>query len=297
MDVVTGAFSFTGRYIAARLLEAGREVRTVTRRQESESPFGDRVRSFPPDPDGIAAALDGAETLYNTYWIRFPSASTSFEDAVRNSVALFDAARAAGVQRVVQLSVSNAAAGSPYAYFRGKAAVDEALAASGLSHAIVRPTLVFGDGEVLLNNVAWLLRRLPVFVVPRAPCRIRPIAAEDLAELCVEAGRDDQNVAFDAAGPDELGFEELVRLVRSAVGSRAVVARGGRRPVLALTRALGLVTRETLLTAEELGALADDLLTSDEAPRGTSRVEDWVVANAQALGRQLATGERRPWPR
>ena len=124
----------------------------------------------------------------------------------------------------------------------------------------------------------------------RSPPRTSP-------QLCVEAGRDDQNIAFDAAGPDELGFEELVRLVRSAVGSRAVLARGGRRPVLALTRALGLVTRETLLTAEELGALADDLLTSDEAPLGTSRVEDWVVANAQALGRQLATGERRPWPK
>jgi uncharacterized protein YbjT (DUF2867 family) len=297
VDVVTGAFSFTGRYIAARLLEAGREVRTVTRRQDSESPFGDRVRSFPPDPDGIVAALDGAETLYNTYWIRFPNASTTFEHAVRNSVALLDTARAAGVQRVVQLSVTNAAASSPYAYFRGKAGVDEALAASGLSHAIVRPTLVFGDGEVLVNNVAWLLRRLPVFVVPRAPCRIRPIAVEDLAELCVEAGRGEQDVSFDAAGPDELGFEELARVVRSAVGSRAVVARGGRRSVLALTRALGLVTRETLLTAEELGALADDLLTSDEAPRGTRRIEDWVVANAQALGRQVATGERRPWPK
>ena len=131
MDVVTGAFSFTGRYIAARLLEAGREVRTLTRRPESESPFGDRVRAFPLDPDGIAAALDGAETLYNTYWIRFPNASTSFEDAVGNSVALFDAARAAGVRRVVQLSVTNAAAGSPYAYFRGKAAVEEALAGVG----------------------------------------------------------------------------------------------------------------------------------------------------------------------
>lgn len=297
MDVVTGAFSFTGRYIAARLLEAGREVRTVTRRQESESPFGDRVRTFPPGPDGIAAALEGAEALYNTYWIRFPNDSTSFEDAVRNSAALFDAARAAGVRRVVQLSVTNASAGSPYAYFRGKAAVEEALAGSGLSHAIVRPTLVFGDGEVLVNNVAWLLRRLPVFVVPSAACRIRPIAAGDLAELCVEAGSGEQDVAFDAAGPDELGFEELVRLVRSAVGSRAVVARGGRRPVLALTRTLGLVTRETLLTAEELGALTDDLLTSDEPPRGTSRVEDWVVDSAQALGRQLAAGERRPWPK
>jgi uncharacterized protein YbjT (DUF2867 family) len=297
VDVVTGAFSFTGRYVAARLIEAGREVRTLTRRPACESPFGDRVRAFPLDPDGIAAALDGAETLYNTYWIRFPDASTSFADAVGSSVALFDAARAAGVRRVVQLSVTNAADGSPYAYFRGKAAVEEALAGSGLPHAIVRPTLVFGDGEVLVNNVAWLLRRLPVFVVPRAPCRLRPIAAEDLAELCVEAGRSEKDVAFDAAGPDELGFEELVRLVRSAVGSRAVGVHGGRRPVLTLTRALALVARETLLTEDELGALANDLLTSDEPPRGTSRLADWVAANAEFLGRQLATGERRPWPK
>jgi NADH dehydrogenase len=296
VDVVTGAFSFTGRYVAARLLESGREVRTLTRRPRGESPFGGRVQAFPLDFSD-PAPLRGVDTIYNTYWIRFPDSSTSFEDAVRKSVALFDAARAAGVRRIVQLSVTQASGDSPYAYFRGKAAVEAALAASGLSHAIVRPTLVFGDGEVLVNNVAWLLRRLPLFLLPGAACRLRPIAAEDLAALCVEAGRDEDNVTFDAAGPDELAFEDLVRLVRDAVGSRAAVVHGGARTVRSLTQALGFVTRETLLTADELRALADDLLTSGEPPRGTRRIADWVTANAAFLGRQLATGDGRPWPK
>jgi NADH dehydrogenase len=295
VDVVTGAFSFTGRYVAARLLDSGREVRTLTHRPQSESPFGDRVQAFPldfSDPE----PLRGADTLYNTYWIRFPDEATSFEDAVAHSVALFEAARTAGVRRVVHLSVAHAAPDSPYAYFRGKAAVEAALAASGISHAIVRPTLVFGDGEVLVNNIAWLLRRLPVFVVPRTACRIRPIAAEDLAALCVEAGHGEEDVTFDAAGPEELSIEALVRAVRETVGSRAVLLRGGRRAVLALTRILGALSRQTLLTPEELGGLADDLLTSAEPPRGTARFADWVQESAPSLGRRLATGERRPWP-
>jgi uncharacterized protein YbjT (DUF2867 family) len=295
VDVVTGAFSFTGRYIAARVLKSGRDVRTLTRRPQSESPFGDRVQAFPPDFSD-PEPLRGADTLYNTYWIRFPDGSTTFEDAVARSVALFGSAREAGVRRIVQLGVVNASPDSPYAYFRGKAAVEAALAASGISHAIVRPTLVFGDGEVLVNNIAWLLRRLPVFVLPRAACRLRPVAAEDLATLCVEAGLGEKDVTVDAAGPDELTLEELVRTVREAVGSRAALLHGGRRSLLALTRGLSVMTRETLLTAEELGALVDDLLTSSEPPRGTKRFADWARESAPSLGKRLATGERRPWP-
>jgi uncharacterized protein YbjT (DUF2867 family) len=295
VDVVTGAFSFTGRYVAARLLDSGREVRTLTRRPQSESPFGDRVRAFPLD-FADPGPLRGADTLYNTYWIRYPAGATSFEDAVAHSVALFAAARAAGVRRVVQLSVAHASPASPYAYFRGKAAVEAALAESGISHAVVRPTLVFGDGEVLVNNIAWLLRRLPLFMLPRAACRLRPIAAEDLADLCVEAAIGEERVTFDAAGPEELRFEELVRAVRTAVGARAALLRGGRRTILALTRGLSVVARETLLTPEELNALADNLLTSAAPPRGTKRFADWLQESAPDLGRRLATGDRRPWP-
>ena len=298
MDVVTGAFSFTGRYIAARLLDEGRSVRTLTRRPQAESPFGDRVETFPldfSDPEALVEALRGADTLYNTYWIRFPDREATFAAAVRNSAGLLEAARAAGVRRVVQLSVTGAAPDSPYAYFRGKAEVEAALAGSGLSHAVVRPTLVFGNGEVLVNNVAWLLRRLPLFVLPTAACHVQPIAADDLAELCLEAGAGTSDTVLDAAGPDTFAFEEVVRLVRGAVGSRSALVHAGPRTTLALTRALGLCLRQTLLTPEELGALADDLLTSDEPPRGTTRFADWLASSAPLLGARLASGERRPW--
>jgi uncharacterized protein YbjT (DUF2867 family) len=299
VDLVTGAFSFTGRYVAARLLAEGRDVRTLTRRPRSESPFGDRVETRPldfSDHGALVAALRGADTLYNTYWIRFPDRETTFDAAVRNSVTLFEATRAADVRRVVQLSVTGAADDSPYGYFRGKAAVEAGLAESGIPHAIVRPTLVFGDGEVLVNNIAWLLRHLPVFLLPGRGCRVQPVAAEDVAELCLEAARSPSGTTLDAAGPDVLELEEMVRQVRSTVPSRARVLRASPRAGLALARALGAVTRQTLLTPEELGALGDDLLTSSEPPRGSRRFADWLAASAPHLGRRLASGERRPWP-
>jgi uncharacterized protein YbjT (DUF2867 family) len=299
VDVVTGAFSFTGRYVAARLLEDGREVRALTRKPQSDSPFGGRVEAFPldfADRDALATALRGADTLFNTYWIRAPDRLTTFESAVRRSEGLVEAARLAGVGRIVQLSVTQAALDSPYGYFRGKAAVEAALARSGISYAIVRPTLVVGDGEVLVNNIAWLLRHLPLFVLPGRGYRVQPVAAEDVAELCLEVADARADVTLDAAGPDVLELEELVRHVRGAVGSRAAVVRAGPRVTIALARALGAVARQTVLDHEELGALGDDLLTSGEPPRGTRRFADWLAASAPHLGRRLASADRRPWP-
>jgi uncharacterized protein YbjT (DUF2867 family) len=299
VDVVTGAFSFTGRYIATRLLELGREVRTLTRRPAAESPFGERVEAFPldfRDEAALARSLRGAETLYNTYWIRFPRGGETFEGAVANTLALLRAATEAGVRRVVQLGVTNAASESPLPYFRGKAAVEAALRDSGLSHAVVRPTLVFGRGEVLVNNVAWLLRRLPLFVVPGSGrYAVQPVAAEDVAALCVQAAETAEILVIDAAGPDVFSFEELVRLIRGAVGSRAALAHGSPRVALALSGLVGLAARETLVTRDELDGLRASLLVSAEPARGTSRFEDWLAASAPSLGLRLASDVRRPW--
>jgi NADH dehydrogenase len=118
MDVVTGAFSFTGRYVAARLLELSREVRTLTRHPQTASPFGARVEAFPLDfdLDTLTERLRGADTLYNTYWIRSPRGTVTFERVLDDTVTLLSAARKAGVRRVVQLSVSNASASSTLPY-------------------------------------------------------------------------------------------------------------------------------------------------------------------------------------
>ena len=171
LDVVTGAFGFTGRHIAQRLLESGRSVRTLTGRPHlkgtAADPFRGQVEAVPFNFDrrapALVDALDGVDTLYNTYWVRFASGEVTFDKAVQNSQALVQAARAAGVRRLVHVSITNPATESPLPYFRGKGLVEQAIRESGLSYAIVRPALLFGDGDILLNNIAWALRRFPVF--------------------------------------------------------------------------------------------------------------------------------------
>ena len=298
MDVVTGAFSFTGRYVAARLLELGRAVRTLTRHPQSASPFGARVEAFPLDFDlnTLAERLRGADTLYNTYWIRSPRGNLTFERVLDNTAILLDAARQAGVRRVVQLSVSNASASSPLPYFRGKALAEEALSSSGLSYAIVRPLLVFAREDVLVNNIAWLLRRLPLFVVPGSGrYTLQPVAVEDVAELAVEVGSGTEPTVMDAAGPDIFSFEEFVRLVREAVGSRAAIVHGSPRLALGLSALTGKILRDTLVTRAELAGLMQDLLTSQAAPTGTRRFADWLGENADSVGQSYVSERLRNW--
>ena len=299
MDVVTGAFSYTGKYIAEQLLAADREVRTLTRHPQSASPFGERVRAFPLDFDdlaGLTETLRGADTLYNTYWIRFPRGDYTFERAVENNRILLNVAHEAGVRRVVYLSVSNASSSSPLPYFRGKGQVEEAHAASGLSYGIVLPTVVFAREDVLINNIAWILRRLPLFVVPGSgEYPIQPVAAEDVAELAVEMGRADDRRVVDALGPDVLSYEELVRLVRDTIGSRARIVHAPSSVAAALGGALGAVLRDTLITKDEIAALTAGLLATSSAPTGARRFADWLAENAGSVGASYTSEIRRKW--
>jgi uncharacterized protein YbjT (DUF2867 family) len=286
VDVVTGAFSYTGRYIANVLLERGRTVRTLSR---SPAPAGSPVESFTlqfADEAALAEALDGADVLYNTYWIRFERGSETFARAVANTRVLLRAASRAGVRRVVHVSVTRASAGSPFPYFRGKAAVEGAVQESGLSHAIVRPTWIFGPNDILVSNVAWLLRRFPVFLVPSGRgYEVQPVAVEDVASLCVDAGGRTVDERFDAAGPERLTFEDVIRLLRAVVRSRARVVHGPPRAILGLARLFDLFARDVLLTREELEGLRAGLLTSDEAPRAARSFRAWAEENADLLGR------------
>jgi uncharacterized protein YbjT (DUF2867 family) len=299
MDVVTGAFSYTGRYIAARLLELGREVRTLTRHPQSSSPFGQRVEARPlefEDVEALTRSLAGADTLYNTYWIRFPRDGLTFERAVENTAVLLRAARAAGVRRVVHVSVSNPSRSSPLPYFRGKALAEEAHVSSGLSYGIVRPTLVFGREDVLVNNIAWILRRLPLFVLPGSgEYTLQPVAVEDVAELAVETGLAEKPLVVDSAGPDVLSFVGLVELVRETVGSRARIVRANPRVTVALGRVLGAVMRDTLITRGELAGLMQGLLTSHSPPTGKRGIADWLEQNAESVGSSYTSELRRNW--
>ena len=274
--IVTGAFSYTGRYVAGRLLAEGVSVRTLTNRPDRDDPFGGQVPAAPldfSDLDGLCRSMQGAGVLYNTYWVRFGRGLTTFDQAVANSKLLLDAAARAGVGRIVHFSVANASTESRFPYFRGKGQVEEILQDLGIPYAIIRPTLVFSEGDLLLNNMAWALRRFPVFpVFGKGDYQIQPIYAGDLVAQAVAAGSQNENTVADAAGPDTFTFEELLRLLAKAVNARVRLVHTPPSLGFALTRLVGLILRDTVLSRDEVDGLMGELLTSHAAPAGTTRL-------------------------
>ncbi len=295
-DVVTGAFSYSGAAIARELLAAGRHVRTLTGhpdRRGTNSQVEVKPLRF-DDPIHLTESLQGATTLYNTYWVRFARGSIDHETAVANSRTLFHAARQAGVERIVHLSITNPDIASPYPYFRGKAQVERILAEIGVSYAVLRPAILFGGDGVLLNNIAWLLRRLPVFAIGgRGDYRIRAIHIDDLAKLAVSKGAERTNAVLDAVGPERPTFRELVDMIRLATRARSAVVHVPQPAIPLLSSILNVIVHDKLITREECHAMTDGLADTDGPPTGATSISQWIAENGQTLGVQYANELKR----
>jgi NADH dehydrogenase len=293
LNVVTGAFGYTGKYLTRRLLAMGKRVKTLTGHPDRPSPFGDQVSVAPfnfDDPAALAESLRGAATLYNTYWVRFNRGSVTFDLAIENTRKLFEAAREADVRRVVHVSIANPSEDSPLAYYKGKALLEKSLTESGLAYGIVRPTVIFGDEDILINNIAWLLRRFPVFAVLGAgDYRLQPIFVEDMAELMADVGGRDENVIVDAAGPEVYTFDMLLRLIKKTVRSRSWIVHAPPGLGLFLSQLIGAVVGDVLLTREEVYGLMGDLLVSSGAPAGRTRLSEWLAQHADTVGAHYAS--------
>jgi nucleoside-diphosphate-sugar epimerase len=290
-DAVTGAFSYSGRAIAAALSRDGRAVRTLTGHPD-RAPAGSEVDvrglNF-DDPLALAASLEGVTTLYNTYWVRFPRGRRDHASAVANSKVLFSAARRAGVDRIVHISITNPSIESASPYFHGKALVERALADCGVSCAIVRPAILFGGDGVLLNNIAWLLRRFPVFAVGGdGRYRVRPIHVDDLAELCVHLGAQRTDVVVNAVGPDRPTYLDLSLAIRASVGSNARIIKVPGAAIPAMSWVLGLVVRDVLLTRDEYHSMAAGLADVGGPATGATSVMAWIHENGESLGVRYA---------
>ena len=293
MHVVTGAFGFTGRFITRRLLAMGVRVKTLTRSPARPNPFGDRVAvaayNF-EDPDALARSLEGAAVLYNTYWVRFARGRTTFETAVANTRTLLRACERAGVPRIVHLSVTNAGTDSPLPYYRGKGLVEQAIASSSLSYAILRPPLVFGPGDILVNNIAWFLRRFPIFtMMGDGQYRLQCLFVEDLAEIAVAIASRQDRGAVDVVGPETFSFDEFVRVIAEKIGSRARIIRISPRLVRGLLGAVGTLIRDVVLTPDEITGLMSGLLVAQSPPLGRTRFLDWLGEVAGTLGTSYAS--------
>lgn len=298
LDLVTGAFSNSGSHIAQRVLDAGRRVRTLSFHPGRSHRLQSSVEAFPYDFDEAAAlrrSFEGVDTFYNTYWVRFDHGQASFDQAIERSRTLFTAAARAGVKRIVHLSITNPSTASPLPYFRGKALVEQALAEAGVPYSIVRPTWIFGgDHDVLVNNIAWILRRTPVFPAPGSGAyRVQPVHIEDLARICTDAAGADTNLVIDAAGPETMTFEELVALIRRATGARARIVHVPPAIMGLAARALAVLVRDVVLTPDEIDGLMAGLLASKDPPLGELRFSEWLEENKTSVGRSYTNELQR----
>lgn len=286
--VVTGASGYSGRHITRRLLDSGDRVINLTGHPDRPHEFGESVSSALYNfdrPDELRKTLDGADTLYNTYWIRFERCGMTFDKAVENSRILISAARDAGVRRIVHVSITNPSAESELPYYKGKALVEQAIEASGMSYAILRPNVLFGDQGILINNIAWFLRHMPVFGVPGdGEYKMQPIFVEDLADLAVAEGKKQENSVYDAVGPEIYTFNDLLKMMKTMLGSKTAVVHLPPSMALMATASLGKMLNDVVLTPEEVKGLMDNLLVSSQEPTGKTLLSQWLRDNLDWIG-------------
>ncbi len=293
LHAVTGAFGYSGRYIAQRLLDAGHQVVTLTNAAPAADPFAGRVRRSPlafHRPGALAESLRGTRVLYNTYWVRFNHRRFTHAQAVRNTLVLFEAARQAGVDRIVHVSITNPSPDSPLEYFRGKAELEMALQASGRSYSILRPTVLFGKEDILINNIAWMLRRFPVFgIFGDGEYRLQPIYVDDLAALAVRYGARQDNAVVQAIGPETFTYRELVEAISRIIGHPRPLVSLPPRLIYGVAAILGSLLGDVIITRDEIRGLMAGLLYVEAPPAGETYLSRWAAAHRDSLGRRYAS--------
>lgn len=296
-DVVTGAFGYSGKYITRRLLELGHTVHTLTNSLHRPNPFGSQVEAIPynfNDIDNLTESLRGAAVLYNTYWVRFDHPNFTHAAAIENSLRMFAAAKMAGVRRIVHISITNPSESSPLPYFSGKAHLERGVIESGIPYSILRPAVLFGKEDILINNIAWTLRHIPVFgIFGDGSYRLQPIYVDDLAKLAIEQAQEKTNRIIDAIGPETFTFRELVQTIGMLIGKN--------RPIISVSPELGYwsgwligkLMGDVLITRYEISGLMQDLLYTTSKPIGETSLTGWIKQHASTLGTHYASELRR----
>ncbi len=289
---ITGAYSYSGKYIAQRLLAEGHSLRTLTGHQDRPDPFNGAVPAHPfnfEQPEKLTESLRGVDVLVNTYWVRYAHGGTTYAQAVANTRTLLAAAKAAGVQRIVHTSIANPDPASPLPYYSGKGQLEADIQASGLGYTILRPTVIFGREDVLINNITWFLRHFPAFAIPGdGRYRLQPIFVDDMAALAAEGVSRRDSYIVDAIGPETYTFTELAEMLKATVGSRALLFHTPPMLAYAASRVAGLFLGDLVLTREEVDGLLADLLVTDSPPAGPTKLSEWAKQNADWLGKTYA---------
>jgi len=296
MHTVTGAFGYSGRFIAEALLKRSLPVNTLTNSLGRESYLQSKIEASPlcfNEQEKLTHFLRNTRVLYNNYWVRFNHATFTHEDAVQNTFRLIDAAKAAGVQRFVHISITNPSEESGLEYFSGKARIEQYLIQSGLSYCILRPAVLFGFNDILINNISWVVRHFPVFpLFGKGDYRLQPIYVQDLAEIAVQKGAERKNEIINALGPETFTYRELIEKIARSFNKKSVIFPCNPGLVYMFGKILSFILKDTLITRDEIKGIMADLLyvePSEPAVTGKMKLSEYIDRNNHTLGTRYAS--------
>jgi len=215
--LVTGATGYVGGRLLAEFERRGRPVRCLARNPEALrsriAPSTELVRGDALDPASVRAALSGIETAY--YLVHSMGAAADFADLDRTAARTFgDAARDAGVRRIVYLGGLGDAGDDLSAHLRSRHETGDVLRESGVAVIEFRASIVIGSGSLSFEMVRALTERLPVMVCPRwVAIQAQPIAIEDVLSYLIAALDlpDGPSRTFEIGGPDVVSYGDIMR--------------------------------------------------------------------------------------
>lgn len=289
---VTGAFGYSGKYITKRLLSLGYHVRKLTNSKNKPNPFGEQIDVYPlnfHNESALRHSLSSVDVLINTYWVRFNHKKFNHHDAVQNTKVLFNTAKAAGVKRIIHVSITNPSIASNLEYFHGKAELEDYLKKMEMGYAIIRPAVIFGKEDILINNIAWIIRKLPVFgVFGKGDYKLQPIYVEDMAALIVNQITQSQDVTINAIGPETFTYKEIVSKIMKIIDVKKKIIHVDPFIGYLVGRLLSFFKNDVTITRAEIKGLMSDLLFVNDSPKGKTKLSEWAMENKNGLGNEYA---------
>ncbi|MFN2562926.1 MAG: NAD(P)H-binding protein [Jatrophihabitans sp.] len=219
--LVTGASGFVGSHLARAVVDAGHDVRAMTRRPDAYTGAGTPVPGDVDDPDSLAAALAGVDVAY---YLVHSLDSDDFEGKDADAAINFGGAAAeAGVERIIYLGGLGVDNGELSAHLRSRRQVEQLLGVAGVPVTVLRAAVVVGHGGISWEITRQLVDHLPAMITPRwVKTRTQPIALEDVVRylLGVLDHPDALGQVFEIGGPEVLRYIDMLKRAAKVQGKR-----------------------------------------------------------------------------
>ncbi len=274
MILVTGGSGFIGRRVVSRLADGGSNLRVLARGQRhADLPEGVEVaRGDVVSGEGLPEAMAGVEKVVHLVAIIRESGGQTFEANIwRGTEKVVEAAKAAEVKKLVYVSAIGAQDNPTYRYLHAKWQAERAVKLSGLPYTILRPSIVFGEGDEFINALAGLVRYNPVVpVAGDGKARFQPIWVEDLVTCIVACLDEDAHAGqtLEIGGPEQLTYDELLDVVKEALGRSRIKVHVPLAVMRPLAQVMEWVLPKPPVTGEQLKMLAlDNIAETDSVMR------------------------------